>query len=266
MILKNARLLVALASCAALPAYAQNIAVVNGAPVPTARATVLEEQISKQGQAITPEIKQQIREELVNRELLEQEAVRRGIANRADVKQQLALAQQSVLVRALLDDLGHSKPPTDAELQARYAELVKKIGGQELHLHHILVDNEQQAKDLIAKIKGGASFEALAKQYSKDPGSGKQGGDLDWSTPQVYVPEFADAASKLKKGEITPTPVKTQFGWHVIRLDDTRPVKVPPFEQVKAQVAQQMQQEQVGEQQDKLQALEAQLRKNAKIQ
>jgi len=122
----------------------------------------------------------------------------------------------------------------------------------------VLVDNEAQAKDLIAKIKAGASFEDLAKQYSKDPGSGKNGGDLDWSSPQAYVPEFGAAAEKLKKGEMTDTPVKTQFGWHIIRLDDIRDVAPPPLEQVKDQIAKQIQQE-------KLQAFEEGLQKKAVI-
>ncbi len=192
------------------------------------------------------------------REILMQEAARRGIPTHPDVKAQIAVAQQTVVLRALIEDFVKNNTPTDAEVKARYDDLVKGAGGQELHLHHILVDNEQQAKDLIAKIKAGASFEDLAKQYSKDPGSGKNGGDLDWSDPKAYVPEFADAAAKLQKGQMTDTPVHTQFGWHIIRLDDTRAITPPPLEQVKAQIVQQMQQE-------KLQAFEEGLRKNAKI-
>jgi peptidyl-prolyl cis-trans isomerase C len=136
---------------------------------------------------------------------------------------------------------------------------VKGVANREFHLHHILVDNEQQAKDLIAKIKAGAKFEDLAKQYSKDPGSGKNGGDLDWSDPKAYVPEFAAAATKLQKGQMTDEPVKTQFGWHIIRVDDIRNVAPPPFDQVKAQIAQQLVQQ-------KLQAFEEALRQQAKIQ
>jgi peptidyl-prolyl cis-trans isomerase C len=163
------------------------------------------------------------------------------------------------VLRALIEDFVKNNAPTDAEVKARYDDLVKGAGGKEYHLHHILVEDEQQAKDLIAKIKAGASFEDLAKQYSKDPGSGKNGGDLDWSDPKAYVPEFAEAATKLQKGQMTATPVHTQFGWHIIRLDDTRAIAPPPLEQVKPQIAQQMQQE-------KLQAFEEGLRKNAKIQ
>ena len=173
-----------------------------------------------------------MREELVNREILMQEAIREGIPSKPDVKAQVAVAQQTVVLRALIENQMKQNQPTDADLKAKYDELVKQIGGKEYHLHHIIVDNEQQAKDLIAKIKAGASFEDLAKQYSKDPGSGKNGGDLDWSDPKAYVPEFAAAAEKLQKGQITDAPVHTQFGWHIIRVDDVR--QTPPLYAVRA--------------------------------
>ncbi|KXU87608.1 peptidylprolyl isomerase [Paraburkholderia monticola] len=259
MTLKKTRLWVLLAAFAAAPAFAQNIAVVNGTPIPKSRADALIEQLVHQGQQDTPQLQQAVREELVNREILMQEAIRRGLPNRPDVKAQIAVAQQTVVLRALIEDFVKNNQPTDAEVTARYNALVKDAGGKEYHLHHILVDNEQQAKDLIAKIKAGASFEDLAKQYSKDPGSGKNGGDLDWSDPKAYVPEFADAATHLQKGQMTDTPVHTQFGWHIIRVDDVRAVTPPPLEQVRAQIVQQIQQE-------KLQAFEENLRKNAKIQ
>ncbi|MBB5496139.1 peptidylprolyl isomerase [Paraburkholderia sp. MM5384-R2] len=259
MTLKKTRHWVLLAAFAAAPAFAQNIAVVNGTPIPKSRADALIQQLVHQGQQDTPQLQQAVREELVNREILMQEALRRGLPNRPDVKAQIAVAQQTVVLRALIEDFVKNNQPTDAEITARYNALVKDAGGKEYHLHHILVDNEQQAKDLIAKIKAGASFEALAKQYSKDPGSGKNGGDLDWSDPKAYVPEFADAATHLQKGQMTDTPVHTQFGWHIIRVDDIRAVTPPPLEQVRTQIVQQIQQE-------KLQAFEENLRKNAKIQ
>jgi peptidyl-prolyl cis-trans isomerase C len=259
MTLKKSRVWVLLAAFAAAPAFAQNIAVVNGTPIPTSRADALVKQLVAQGQQDSPQLQQAVREELINREILMQEASREGIPMRPDVKAQIAVAQQTVVLRALIEDFVKKNTPTDAEIKARYDQLVKQNGGgKELHLHHILVDNEAQAKDLIAKIKGGASFEDLAKQYSKDPGSGKNGGDLDWSSPSAYVPEFGAAAEKLKKGEVTPEPVKTQFGYHVIRMDDSRDVAPPPLDQVKAQIAQQIQQE-------KLQAFEEGLRSKAVI-
>ncbi|OAJ53347.1 peptidylprolyl isomerase [Paraburkholderia ginsengiterrae] len=259
MTLKKTHLWVLLAAFAAAPAFAQNIAVVNGTPIPKARADALIDQLVHQGQQNTPQLQMAVREELVNREILMQEALRRGLPNRPDIKAQIAVAQQTVVLRALIEDFVKNNQPTDAEVTARYNALIKDAGGKEYHLHHILVDNEQQAKDLIAKIKAGASFEDLAKQFSKDPGSGKNGGDLDWSDPKAYVPEFADAATHLQKGQMTDTPVHTQFGWHIIRVDDVRNITPPPLEQVRPQIVQQIQQE-------KLQAFEEGLRKNAKIQ
>ncbi|CAH2776607.1 MAG: Peptidyl-prolyl cis-trans isomerase (EC [uncultured Paraburkholderia sp.] len=259
MTLKKTRLWVLLAAFAAAPAFAQNIAVVNGTPIPKSRADALIDQLVHQGQQNTSQLQMAVREELVNREVLMQEALRRGLQNRPDIKAQIAVAQQTVVLRALIEDFVKKNAPTDAEVTARYNALIKDAGGKEYHLHHILVDNEQQAKDLIAKIKGGASFEELAKQYSKDPGSGKNGGDLDWSDPKAYVPEFADAATHLQKGQMSDTPVHTQFGWHIIRVDDVRNITPPPLEQVRPQIVQQIQQE-------KLQAFEEGLRKNAKIQ
>ena len=259
MILKNPRIWILLAAFAAAPAFAQNIAVVNGTPIPKSRVDALVSQLVQQGQQDTPQLQAAVREELINREILMQEAARRGIATRPDVKAQIAVAQQTVVLRALIEDYVKANTPTDAEIKARYDEMVKQAGGgKEYHLHHILVESEAQAKDLIAKIKGGASFEDLAKQFSKDPGSGKNGGDLDWSSPHAYVPEFGAAAEKLKKGEMTDTPVKTQFGWHIIRLDDVRDVAPPPLEQVKAQISQQIQK-------DKLAAFEEGLRKKATV-
>ncbi|MGN8111196.1 peptidylprolyl isomerase [Paraburkholderia sp. 22098] len=259
MTLKKTRLWVLLAAFAAAPAFAQNIAVVNGTPIPKARADALIDQLVHQGQQNTPQLQMAVREELVNREILMQEALRRGLPNRPDIKAQIAVAQQTVVLRALIEDFVKKNTPSDAEVTARYNALIKDAGGKEYHLHHILVDNEQQAKDLIAKIKGGASFEDLAKQFSKDPGSGKNGGDLDWSDPKAYVPEFAEAATHLQKGQMSETPVHTQFGWHIIRVDDLRSITPPPLEQVRPQIVQQIQQE-------KLQAFEEGLRKNAKIQ
>jgi peptidyl-prolyl cis-trans isomerase C len=259
MIHNKTRVFALLAAFAAAPAFAQNIAVVNGVAIPKSRADALVAQAVKQGQTDSPQLQQQVREQLIDREILMQEATREGVQNRADVKQQMALAQQTVVLRAMLEDYMKKNAPSDAEVKARYDQLIKQAGGNEYHLHHILVENEQQAKDLIAKIKGGAKFEDLAKQFSKDPGSAKNGGDLDWSNPKAYVPEFAAAAQKLNKGQMTDAPVHTQFGWHIIRVDDIRPIAPPPFDSVKAQIAQQMAQE-------KVQAFEESLRAKAKIQ
>lgn len=265
MILSKTRMWtgVAVAVCATaftLPAFAQNVAVVNGTAIPSARADALLKTVPQQGQADPEQLRKAVREELINRELLMQEATREGVTSDPDVKQQMLMASQAVAIRAVLEKYLQAHQPTDAELKAQYDQITQQMGGgKELHLHHILVDNEQQAKDLIAKIKAGGDFEALAKEFSKDPGSAKNGGDLDWSNPKAYVPEFGAAAEKLQKGQITDTPVHTQFGWHIIRLDDSRNTPLPAFNDVKAQLVQQAQK-------DQIEQLQAKLRGQAKIQ
>ncbi|WP_179403969.1 peptidylprolyl isomerase [Burkholderia guangdongensis] len=260
MTLKSPRLWAVAAAFVAAPAFAQNIAVVNGTAIPKSRADAMVAQMVQQGQPDSPALEKGVREELISREILMQDALQRGIANRPDVKAQIAIADQTIVLRALVEDFVKRNQPSDAEVKAKYDEIVKSVPpGSQVHLHHILVPDEQQAKDLIAKIKAGAKFEDLAKQYSKDSGSAQNGGDLGWADPSSFVPEFAAAAEKLQKGQMTDTPVQTQYGWHVIRFDDSRAVPPPAFDKVKGQLAQQMLQQ-------KLQVYEEGLRAKAKIQ
>jgi len=133
-------------------------------------------------------------------------------------------------------------PVTDDEIKAEYDKFVAANAGKEYHARHILVEKEDQAKAVIASLKKGAKFEDIAKKQSKDPGSGSKGGDLDWAAPSNFVKEFSDAMVALKKGQFTDQPVKTQFGYHIIRLDDVREAQIPKFEEVKPQIAQQLQQ------------------------
>ncbi|GAB3628725.1 peptidylprolyl isomerase [Pandoraea terrae] len=258
MALKLARTVLALAATVSLPAFAQNVAVVNGTPVPVSRANAMVAEMVRQGQPDSPQLQQQVREELVKREILAQEAVRRGIPARPDVKFQVEMAKQTVLIRALIADVVKT-PVSDAELQSRYDQIKKQFGDKEYHARHILVPSEDLAKEIIAKLKGGAKFADLAKQYSKDPGSAQNGGDLDWSPANAYVPEFAAALGKLQKGQMTDAPVKTNFGYHVIQLDDVRDAQIPSLAEVKPQLEQQMREE-------KLQKFEQELEKKAKIQ
>jgi len=258
MIFKPARLLVLLFATAALPVLAQNIAVVNGKPVPSARADIMIKQMASQGQADSPQLRSAVKEELINREILMQEADKQGLSNSPDVKAQLELARQSIVIRALIGDYLKKHAVTDAEVKAEYDKFRAQAGDLEYHARHILVDKEEDAKAIIAKLKAGSKFEELAKQ-SKDTGSAANGGDLDWATPASFVKPFSDALVALKKGDITQTPVKTQFGYHVIELEDTRPAKVPTLEEVKPQITQALQQK-------KLQAFQDELRSKAKIQ
>jgi peptidyl-prolyl cis-trans isomerase C len=258
MTVKPARLLLLMLATAALPVMAQNLAVVNGKPVPSARADAMIKQMAAQGQQDTPQLRAMVKEELINREILIQEADKQGLSNSPDVKNQLEMARQAIVIRALVGDYLQKHPVSDADMKAEYDKYKAQVGDKEYHARHILVDKEEDAKAIIAKLKNGAKFEDLAKQ-SKDTGSAANGGDLDWNTPSQFVKPFADAMVSLQKGQITETPIKTQFGYHVIKLEDVRPAKVPPFEEVKQQIAEQLQQQ-------KLQAYQQELRKKAKIQ
>ncbi|MDQ6679914.1 MAG: peptidylprolyl isomerase [Pseudomonadota bacterium] len=239
-----------------LAAEAQNIAIVNGKPVPKARVDALMAQITKQaaarGQQLPADIDKLVRDKVVLDEMFVQEAERRGLAASADFKAQMELARQSILVQTLLADYEKKSPVSDADIKAEYDKFKAQSGGTEYRARHILVEKEDDAKALIAQIKAGAKFEDLAKKNSKDPGSGQNGGDLDFAAPGAYVPEFSQAMVKLKKGVMTETPVKTQFGYHIIKLDDTREAQFPPLEEVKPQIQQRLAQKKVEEFRDEI--------------
>lgn len=235
-----------------LAAQAQNIAVVNGKSVPKARLDTLVEQAKRSGQQVTPELEAQAKDQVVLREIFAQEAEKRGIAASADYKSQMELARQSILIRELFEDYKKKNPVSDAEAREEYNKFKKQATGTEYRARHILVEQEEEAKSLIAQIKGGAKFEDLAKAKSKDPGSGQNGGDLDFAKPENYVPEFGQAMVALKKGEMTETPVKTQFGFHIIRLEDTRDAQFPEFDAVKPQIQQRLAQMKLAKFQDDL--------------
>jgi peptidyl-prolyl cis-trans isomerase C len=238
----------------ALPALAQNVAIVNGKPVPTARVEMLKEQLAKSGRPVGAEMEGQIKDEVIAREVFMQEAQKRGLDATDDFKAQMELARQTLLIRELFADYQKANPVTDAQIKAEYDKFAAANGGQEYHARHILVEKEDQAKAIIAQLKKGAKFEDIAKKESKDPGSGANGGDLDWANANSYVPEFSQALVKLKKGETTAVPVKTQFGWHVIRLDDVRNAQLPKLEDVKGQIAQELQKQKLAEFQQDLRA------------
>ncbi len=245
----------AVLSAAALPAFAQNLAIVNGKAVPKARMDALAEQLARAGRPVTPEQEGQLREEVIMREIFMQEAQRRGLDARDEFKTQMEFARQSVLVRELLVDYQKTNPVTDAEIQAEYDKIKASAGGgKEYSARHILVEKEDEAKAILASLKKGGKFEDIAKKQSKDPGSGANGGDLGWADPSGYVKEFGDALVKLKKGQTTEVPVKTQFGYHIIRLDDERQREFPPLDQVKPQIGQQLQQQKMAQFQQELRA------------
>ena len=244
----------AVLGAAALSASAQNVAIVNGKAVPMARVNALKAQIEASGQPVAPEMDKMIKDEVIAREVFMQEANRRGLAASEAYKQQMDMARQTVLIRALFEDFQKKNPVTDTEAKAEYDKFVEANGGKEYKASHILVEKEADAKAIIASLKKGAKFEDLAKKHSKDPGSAAKGGDLDWANPASYVNEFTEALLKLEKGKTTETPVKSQFGWHVIRLVDVRQAELPKLEDVKPQVAQQLQQQKLVKFQEDLRA------------
>lgn len=257
MTFKPAHLLVVLLA-AAVPAMAQNLAVVNGKAIPSSRVDAMVKQLASQGQQDSPQLRAMVKQELINREVLMQEAEKSGLASNAEVKNQLEIARQSLLIRALMIDYVKKNPVSDAEVQAEYDKAKAQAGDKEYHAYHILVEKEDEAKAIILKLKAGAKFEELAKQ-SKDTGSAAKGGDLDWATPATFVPAFSQAMTALQKGQFTETPVKTEFGYHIIKLDDIRTAKFPTLEEVKPQIVD-------GLQQQKVQAYQQALVKIAKIQ
>lgn len=240
-------------------ALAQNVAIVNGKAVPTSRVDALTQQVVRSGRPMTPEIQGQIKDEVIAREIFMQEAQKQGLDTTEDFKIQMELARQTILIRELFANHQTANPVTDADIKAEYDKFAAANSGKEYKARHILVDKEDEAKAIIAQLKKGGKFEEIAKKSSKDPGSGANGGDLDWANASNYVPEFSAALTKLAKGKTTETPVKSQFGYHVIRLDDVREAQLPKLDDVKPQISQQLQQQ-------KLVKFQEELRAKAKIE
>lgn len=240
-------------------AAAQNVAIVNGKAVPSARVEVLAKQVAASGRPVDEATREQLKEEVILREVFMQEAQKRGVAATEDYKTQMELARQTIMIRALFADYQAKNPVSDADIQAEYDKFVAANGGKEYRARHILVEKEDEAKAIIASLKGGAKFEDIAKKQSKDPGSGANGGDLDWANAASYVTEFSEAMVKLEKGQMTQEPIKSQFGWHIIQVDDIRQAQLPKLEEIKDQIAQQMLQQ-------KLAAFQTSLREKAKVE
>ena len=237
------------------PAFAQNAAVVNGKAIPKAKVDEFVEALAAQGRPDSPQTRELVREELIAREIFVQEADKRGLARTPDVQRQLDNTRQDILIRALIRDYLVKNPVKDADIQAEYDKFKQEAAasGKEYKARHILVEKEEDAKKIIDKLKKGETFETLAKD-SKDPGSGANGGDLGWNSASTFVKEFSDAMVALTKGKTVTAPVKTQFGYHVIRLDDVRDAEPPPLDQVKPQIQQQLERQRVQQLQQELRA------------
>ncbi|EXI88476.1 MAG: putative parvulin-type peptidyl-prolyl cis-trans isomerase precursor [Candidatus Accumulibacter regalis] len=231
------------------------VATVNGTAITKARVDMIVKQGASTGQPDTPEMRRGIIEHLTAQMLIAEEAVKKGLDKMPEISEQFDMLRQSILANAYVQDFIKTHPVSEEMLKAEYERMKEMAAGSEYKARHILVETEAEARDIIARLKKDpAAFEKLAREKSKDPGSKANGGELGWFDTGSMVPEFGSAASKLEKGSFTQEPVHTQFGYHVILLEDTRPVQAPPFDQVKADLAQHLQQQQLTKLLDDLKA------------
>jgi len=235
------------------------VATVNGVAIPRSRADLMMRQQAARGGQDNDQMRSMVREELINRELIAQEAVRSGVTKNAEVQAQLDLVRQEVLVGSYIREWVAKNPISEADLQKEYDRARAQTGEKEYRARHILVETEDQAKGMIAELKKGGKFDELATKNSKDGGTAQRGGDLDWNVPSAYDKVFSDAMVKLEKGKYTDAPVHTRFGYHIILLEDVRPVKFPSLDEVKPRLQQQLVQ-------GRIQELVKTLRAKAKIE
>jgi peptidyl-prolyl cis-trans isomerase C len=230
------------------------LATVNGVAIPQTRLDSRVKAAEQQGQAVSPEQRKLLRDNLINFEVLAQQAAKDGLDQREEIAEQLLLARQKVLVQAYLQGYVKAHPISQEALKKEYEAYKQQMSKmKEYKLAHILVASEAEAQAIVASLKKKGKFEKLAKEKSNDPGSKNNGGDLGWMNPADVVPEFAQAVMGMTHGDISD-PVKTRFGWHIIRLDDSRPLKVATFEELSAQIEGKLQNELVEAQVKKLRA------------
>ena len=238
-----------LSALAVNPAFAddKSAAMVNGVSIPQSRVDMRVKIATSQGQPDTPELRKAIRDDLISLEVLSQEAKKKGLDKDPEVIQQTELADQSVLVSAFVQDYAKTHQISEDQLHQEYDKLKVNLGTKEYKASHILVDSEDEAKAIIKQLNKKGNFAKIAKAKSKDAGSAEKGGQLDWAVPSNFVAPFANALLSLKKGQYTKEPVKSQFGWNIIKLDDVRDLKMPTFEELKPQILQRLQQQSIQE-------------------
>lgn len=235
-------LMIAVAAALAAPAAIAQVAKVNGVTIPQARVDALLRDVTAQGRQDTPELRKMIKERLIESEIMTQEAVRLGLNKNPEISAQLELTRQQVLVNAYVNEMARRNPATEDAMKKAHERFKDSPAANEYRSRHILVGSEAEANALIKQIKDGADFAKLAAEKSRDEGTKAKGGELDWAVPATYVRPFAEALARLKKGDMTEAPVQTNFGWHVIRLEDIRPVA---YETLKPQLQQVVQRENV---------------------
>jgi peptidyl-prolyl cis-trans isomerase C len=241
------------------PVSSKPVAVVNGRKIPAIYADLIKRDLLAQGQPDDERLNAKVKDSLISLELASSAAIKKKLDKGPKLAAVLDIRRKDLLAKAYLEDYVKAHPITDDEIKAEYDKAKASAVGNEYSVKHILVKSEDEAKDILEQLGKGAKFEDLATEKSIDPGSAKNGGDLGWNAPSSFVKEFADALTGMKKGETSKTPVKSQFGWHIIRVEDVRPEQVPPLDEVKGDIKRQLQQGRVRE------ALQA-LRKDAKIE
>ncbi len=219
-------------------------ALVNGVSIPQARVDLRVKVAAQQGQPDSPDLRKAIREDLINLEVISQAASKNGLDKQPETVQQLELAREQILANTYVQDYVKSHPISDDDLKKEYENLKIRVGNKEYKLSHILVESEDEAKKAAADLKKGAKFAKVAKAKSKDPGSADKGGELGWAVPSNFVQPFGEAVLKLNKGQVSG-PVQTQYGWHIIKLEDTRELKVPTFEEMKPKLENRLQQQSI---------------------
>lgn len=235
------------------------VATVNGVAIPQSKVDLYLEQLAARGQQDSPDLRAKIREELIRSEIIAQEASKTGVDKTPAFLSQVELARSQILVSTYINDYIKKHAPSEADMKKEYDAAKSQFTGKEYHARHILVKTEAEANTIIASLKKGKKFDDLAKTKSQDPGSKDNGGDLGWAKPENFVPEFGEAMAKLGKGKVTDAPVKTQFGFHIIKMEDVRDIKGPTYEQLKPQIEQKLQG-------DIVQKLLADLRAKAKVE
>ena len=217
-----------------------NLATVNGVTIPQSRMDLLLKEAGQNGD-VDDKAKAQLKEILITNEVIRQEALKKGFDKDPNYLAQVEQMKEQLLLRTFINNFIKTHPITESTAKREYDKIKVNMGSKEYRVRHILVEDEDKAKTLIAQLKKGAKFDILAKENSKDSGSAKQGGELGWAVPDNYTAAFADAIKKMPKGKISDTPVKTEFGWHVIKVEDIRTSKGPAFAEVKEEVIRQIQ-------------------------
>lgn len=221
------------------------VATVNGREIPALYGDMAKQTLLSQGAPNDANLSARVREALINQELLSRAAVEKGLDKSPKLIASMEMLRREQLSKAYLEDYVKTHPVTEAEIKTEYDKAKAAAGGTEYKARHILVKTEAEAKAIIAQLNKKVAFDKLAKEKSLDKGSAKNGGDLGWNIPDNFVKEFGDAMKGLKKGQTTQTPVKTEYGWHIIKMDDVRPIQFPSLDEVKGEVRQQLQQKRV---------------------